>query len=75
MKMETMTGTRVNSQRRIPVQDDFYADSTYYESIITRLFTPFLVTEISDYSWQKLQEKLGRIIREIISKKIFKKEY
>jgi len=47
--METMTGARVNSQRQIPVQDDFYADSTYYESIITRLFSPFLVTEISDY--------------------------
>ena len=49
--------------------DSSVSDVTIFEGRITNLFEPWLVTGIPDSSWQTLQEKLCRLIKEIISAK------
>ena len=66
----TMRGAKENSQHPTPIQaETLQSDPTFYEGIITMLFSPFLIEEIPDGQWQTLQDKLGRIVREIIAKR------
>lgn len=70
--MNSFIGTRANSKRRSPARTEAAApdyDSAYYETAITMLFLPWLVKEIPDGKWQTLQNKLGCLIRELLSKK------
>jgi len=64
------SGSRANSKELVHVQTDVsQSDPVLYEIRITKLFLPWLIEEIPDQKWQSLQEKLGMIIREIVSKK------
>jgi len=66
----TIQGARANSQQPVPIQMEMLlSDPTFYEGSITMLFSPFLIDEIPDGQWQTLQDKLGRIVREIIAKR------
>jgi len=60
-------GVRVNSQNIGTTQDNDepLKDSTYYEGVITRLFTPLIKDNITDFPWLKIQRTLGAIILEI----------
>jgi hypothetical protein len=63
-------GCRVNSRRLIPVKPDFsHTDHTFYEGNITKLFSPWLVKNIPDPTWQTLTKKLGFLVREMLSKR------
>jgi hypothetical protein len=68
MGVQRTRGTKAKSEKLTPVQADILqSDHTLYEGKITMLFTPWIVSRIPDAAWQTLQEKLGYIVREMLS--------
>jgi hypothetical protein len=68
--MDMIRGERAGSKGHRPMRTDITSpNTTAYEAIITSLFVPWIIDNIPEGSWQKLQEKLGYIIRGIISGK------
>jgi hypothetical protein len=64
-----LSGSRIDSRDTALKAESPYHDPAAYESVITSLFTPWIVTSIPDSAWQTLQEKLGRIVRDMLSGK------
>jgi len=66
--MDIAQGSRVGSKNhRWMEMDSSYMNPLSYEAKITDLFVPWLIDEVPDGAWSTLQEKLGRIVRDIIS--------
>ena len=66
--MNQIRGSRVGSKNHTQVQTvSSCLDSNSYEAQITGLFVPWLIEEVPDEKWSTLQEKLGCIVRNIIS--------
>jgi hypothetical protein len=63
-------GSRANSRNHTVEQaESSQHDRTLYEALVTNLFVPWLVEEVPDPAWTTLQEKLGLLIREMLSGK------
>jgi len=63
-----IAGARVTSQCHVKVQaaNELTFDTAFYEASITSLFIPYLIQDIPEIKWLKLQDKLKSLIKSII---------
>ena len=66
--MDPIPGSRVNSKNFTTVKvESSYQDPTHFEAEITAIFEPWIIAGIPDTTWQSVQEKLGGIVRDMLS--------